>query len=148
MNEIVIHDALDRKALQGADSIDQLERKLNSLNATFEKRQLEADTAELPPPLASRLLDAPDNALSFIEGPRETLAFAVIRRTPVALPADAEQALAVRLIEQQGQQQQLNQLVQQLEKRTKVTYQQGYAPGGPVKSTSAASNGRSANTGD
>ena len=148
VNEIVIHDALDKKALQEPDGIDQLERKLNTLNATFDKRQLEVDTAELPPPLASRLLDAPDNALSFIEGPRETLAFAVIRRTPDAVPADAQQALAVRLIEQQGQQQQLNQLVQQLEKRTSIAYQQGYAPGQPASPPTAASTGRRSNIGD
>ncbi len=146
LNEIVVHDALDRKAIQGPDSLDQLERKLNTLNVTFEKRQLQVDTAELPLPLATRLLNAPDNALSLIEGPRETLAFAVISRTPAVLPPEAEQAVAVRLIEQQGQQQQLNQVLQQLGRRSRIAYQPGFAPGGPGKVESGGPTGPDGNT--
>ena len=128
LNEIVIHDGLDRKSLQDPGDMNQLERRLNALNASFDRRQLQVDTAEMPPALAMRVLEAPDGALTFIESPRETLAFTVTSRAPVTLSQDAEQALASRLIMQQSEQQQVDRLLQAQESHAKIAYQKGYAP--------------------
>ena len=128
LTEITIHDGIDRKSLQGPESMDQLERKLTSLNVAFDRRQQQVDTAEIPAALAARVLDSADGTLTFIDGPRETLAFTVTGRTPVSLPPDAEQALAVRLIQQQAGQQQVNTLLQAQESRAHIAYQKGFAP--------------------
>ena len=129
LTEITIHDGIDRKSLQGPESMDQLERKLTSLNVAFDRRQQQVDTAEIPAALAARVLDSADGTLTFIDGPRETLAFTVTGRTPVSLPPDAEQALAVRLIQQQAGQQQVNTLLQAQESRAHIALPEGLCAG-------------------
>ena len=138
LTEIVIHDALDRKSLQGPESMDQLARKLTALNVTFDRRQQQVDTAEIPAPLAARVLDASDGALTFIDSPRETLAFTVTGRTPMSLPAEAEQALAVRLIQQQLGQQQVNELLRTQESGAHIAYQKGFAPDASAQPSTAS----------
>ena len=146
LDEITIHDGFDRKSLQGPESLDQLERKLTALNVAFDRRQQQVDTAEMPARLATRVLDSGDGALTFLDGPRETLAFTVTGRTPVSLPQESEQALAARLIQQQAGQQQVNGLLQVQESHARIAYQKGFAPdvtgpkpnAGPAKAVGGA----------
>jgi peptidyl-prolyl cis-trans isomerase C len=136
------------KGLEQMTDLSQVTERLKSLGVPVDRQTRTVDTADLPPPLAQRFASAPEGQLTFLKTPSDTIAMVVKGRSPVSMPQDQADALATRLLAQQGVQQQVAGLLKGLQQRAKITYQKGFAPPAPgaqpaASGTDSASNAAS-----
>ena len=128
LTELQIQGSDAVKSVQGIDSLSALTARLKMLNSPVKQQDRTVDTAELPPPLAAKLLSEPTGELFYVQGPDVALAIVIKSRSPISAPEDQQAKLAARMLAEFTGQQQVNAQVEKLKGGAKITYQPRFAP--------------------
>jgi EpsD family peptidyl-prolyl cis-trans isomerase len=138
-DQIRFQTADNMKSLAGVGDMQALVSRLKSLNTPFDRQTRTLDTAQLPAPLADKIVAAPTGELLLIREGETVLGIVVQARDPVAAPPDQQAAIAAQLMAAASNQSQVDAEVNRLRAQAKITYQPNFAP--PAPAVAGAPNG-------
>ena len=118
----------DVKILQGVTTLAGAAARLKSVNAQYNQTTRTLDTADMPASVAATLVGQPVDDLFYVHGPTETVAMTITAKTPVAVPAAQQTAIATRLLEQVAQQAQIDTILNRFKAQGHIEYQPRFAP--------------------
>ena len=130
-DEIRFQSLDDMKSLNGAQTIAAVASRLQSLNVPFTRESRAIDTAELPAPLAEKLMTLPAGQIFFLREQDVVLGVVIQGRQAVTLTSEQQAAIASQIMARASVQGQVDAEVKKLRTAAKITYQSGYAPTPP-----------------
>jgi len=128
VNEVRFETADNLKSMEGVDDLPGVVSKLKALNTPFEQHTQTLDTAQMPDPLAARIVAAPLGQLQFFREGNVVLGIVVVARDPVVVPPEQESAMAGQVMAKLAVQNQITAAVGRLRANAHIVYQKGYAP--------------------
>jgi hypothetical protein len=135
IDRIVYHDTQGEGAasLKDINTMDDLQRRLQSLNTPFQHDRQQMDSATTPPELLKQLHALKPGELFYFPFGDKTLVGQLISITPNVAPMDQQMAVAKRAAGQAKAQARVKGAIDALKTKTKITYASGWTSEGPPR---------------
>lgn len=114
--------------IKAAQTLDAVAQILTTSGVQFQKATRKIDTAVLPAPIYSQLMQLKPNEPFVVPGPDKQVASVITTREPTPLTGDDAQKLALNAMKRDQVQKSLQDRVKSLKASAKIQYQPGFAP--------------------